>query len=330
MDFPGIESVAFGAPDLKLARKLFSDWGLKKIRDNRSGLEFATGVGSRVIVRPENARGLRPRMTGGSQFREVVFGVANKAHLQKIAANLASDRDVATDPDGTIHCVDDSGINIGFRVWKKLAEKSGSATAWNGPGHRARVDDIAPFYERATPWQMGHIVFFVPDTRVAEAFYRKRLGFWLSDRYVGGAGVFLRWAKKSEHHNMFFVKSRTGKTDLHHIAFEVRDVHEMFGGGLAFAAHGWKTEIGPGRHPISSAYFWYFKNPLGGAIEYFCDPDYVSEKWKPHQYRVNRFSEWHLLDGIGKPDDGKVRPSLKAVKEMDSGKRSFVPANSAS
>jgi catechol-2,3-dioxygenase len=163
---------------------------------------------------------------------------------------------------------------------------------------------------------MGHIVFTVPDTRVAERFYRQRLGFWLSDRYVGGAGVFLRWARKSEHHNLFFVKSRTGKTDLHHIAFEVRDVHEVFGGGLEFAKRGYTTEVGPGRHPISSAYFWYFKNPLGGAIEYFCDPDYVSEKWKPHNYRVNRFSEWHLNEGIELVDDGKIRPSLKAVKAM--------------
>ena len=221
------------------------------------------------------------------------------------------------DADGTIHTVDDGGVNIGFRVWKRRIEKPGTGTQWNGPGHRARVDRISDVYESAKPHKMGHIVFFVPDTRKAEAFYRKRLGFWLSDRYVGGAGVFLRWAKKSEHHNLFFVKSRTGKTDLHHIAFEVRDLHEVFGGGLAFAKLGWPTEVGPGRHPISSAYFWYFKNPLGGAVEYFCDADYVTDKWKPNNYRVNRFSEWHLVDGIVQRDDGKIRPSLKAVKDMD-------------
>jgi hypothetical protein len=101
---------------------------------------------------------------------------------------------------------------------------------------------------------------------VAERLYRQRLGFWLTDRYVGGAGVFLRWARASEHHNLFLLKSRSGKTDLHHIAFEVRDVHEVFGGGREFTKRGWTTEVGPGRHPISSAYFWYFKNPLGGAI----------------------------------------------------------------
>ena len=166
--------------------------------------------------------------------------------------------------------------------------------------------------------KIGHIVFGVTDVKRAEAFYRDRLGFWLSDRYVGGAGVFLRWAKRSEHHNLFFMKSRTGVNHLHHVAFEVADVHEVFGGGLAFGKLGWSTEIGPGRHPISSAYFWYFKNPLGGAIEYFCDPDYVTERWKPRNFRVNRFSEWHLPTGLPSKPDGHVRPSLAAAKAIDS------------
>ncbi len=313
----GIDSVTYGSPDLKTARKFFNDWGLKKIADSRSGLVFATGIGSQIIVRPEAAKSLRPRLEGGSNFREVIFGVVNSDALQAIAENLSRDRDVAVDTEGTLHTVDDSGINVGFRVWKHRRETRGTGTAWNSPGNRTRIDQISPVYEAATPFKMGHIVFFVPDTRVAEAFYRKRLEFRLSDRYVGGAGVFLRWTEKSEHHNLFFVRSRTGKTDLHHIAFEVRDVHEVFGGGLAFAKRGWTTDVGPGRHPISSAYFWYFKNPLGGAVEYFCDADYVTDAWKPNNYRVNRFSEWHLVDGIKQRDDGKVRPSLVASKAAE-------------
>ncbi len=318
MDYAGIDSVVFGAQDLKLVRRLFGDWGLEKRSDTRSGLVFATRLGSEVVVRRDNAPGLPPRLEGGSQFREVIFGVSGRAQLNRLGADLARDRTVSVDADGTLHTIDDNGIGIGFRVWRHGKEAAQPGTAWNGPGHRSRIDATSPVYQSAQPYKMGHIVFAVPDTRVAEAFYRKRLGFWLSDRYVGGAGVFLRWAKKSEHHNLFFVKSRTGKTDLHHIAFEVRDVHEVFGGGKAFAEKGWATEIGPGRHPISSAYFWYFKNPLGGAIEYFCDPDHVTEQWQPSNYRVNRFAEWHLADGLGNGEDKSAlaRPSLAAVRAM--------------
>jgi catechol 2,3-dioxygenase-like lactoylglutathione lyase family enzyme len=268
------------------------------------------------VVRPEGSAKLRAKISEAAQFREVIFGVPKRADLERIERELRRDREVSRDADGTLHTIDDGGIHIGFRVWRHKLEKPTAGTAWNSPGHHPRVDRISPVYTAAQPYKMGHIVFFVPDTAKAEAFYRKRLGFWLSDRYVGGAGVFLRWARRSEHHNMFFVKSRSGDTRLHHIAFEVGNLHEVFGGGLEFAKRGWATEVGPGRHPISSAYFWYFKNPLGGAVEYFCDADYVTERWKPHQYRVNRFSEWHLIDGIVQKDDGKIRPSLAAVKAM--------------
>ena len=65
---------------------------------------------------------------------------------------------------------------------------------------------------------------------------------------------------------------------------------------------------------------------MGGAVEYFCDADFVTEKWQPHQYRINRFSEWHLIDGIQIKDDGKVRPSLKSAKEIDLQKKNEMAA----
>lgn len=322
MDFVGIDSVLFGAEDLKVPRQLFADWGLRKVRDTRAGLTFATRIGSEILVRPATAPDLPARPAGGSQFREVIFGTSSQRHLDRLEAELSRDRTVRVDADGTLHTVDDDGIGIGFRLWRHGNERSEPVTDWNGPGQRRRINRIAPFYTGAQPFKMGHIVFLVPDTKVSETFYRKRVGFWLSDRYVGGAGVFLRWARRAEHHNLFLAKSRTGKADLHHIAFEVRNVHEVFGGGKAFAERGYATEVGPGRHPISSAYFWYFKNPLGGAIEYFCDPDHVDEGWTPHNYRVNRFSEWHLADGLGDGRDASslARPSLESARAIEHGK----------
>jgi catechol 2,3-dioxygenase-like lactoylglutathione lyase family enzyme len=316
LTFLGIDCVEFGASDLKLAKKFFSDWGLLCKSFTSSKLVFETQIGSQIIIRPEASKLLRPKISPDSQFREVIFGVRTVADLVAIAKELSVDREVEQDEDGTLHTVDDSGIQIGFRVWTHTLEKPQVGTIWNSPGNRRRINQVSPVYASATPFKMGHIVFFVPDTKRAEDFYRQRLGFCLSDRYVGGAGVFLRWAQQSEHHNLFFIKSRKNDVNLHHIAFEVNDVHEMLGGGVAFSKKGWATEVGPGRHPISSAYFWYFKNPLGGAIEYFCDSDYVNADWKPRQYRINRFSEWHLADGIVQRDDGKIRPSLAAAQAM--------------
>ena len=85
-----------------------------------------------------------------------------------------------------------------------------------------------------------------------------------------------------------------GQRHFNHIAFKVRNVHEVIGGGQFIAQRGWETQAGPGRHYVSSACFWYFKSPLGGAAEYAADEDVVTAKWKArtHQLTPEIFSEW--------------------------------------
>jgi catechol 2,3-dioxygenase-like lactoylglutathione lyase family enzyme len=313
--FVGIDATVFGAKDMARARKLFADFGLAKTADTKSRLVFATEIGSEIVICPSGTKDLPPPINPASEFREVIWGVKSAKDVARIAADLARDRALRTYRDGTIHAIDDSGIHFGVRVWRHGREpKRAAALPLNAPGARGRIDAPSPMYERARPFRIGHIVFAVPDVRKAERFYTKRLGFSLSDRYAGGAATFLRWAARSDHHNLFMLRLPSRATDLHHLAFEVHDIHEVFGGGLHFTGRGWKTAVGPGRHPISSAYFWYFANPLGGMLEYFSNPDFVTEAWKPTNFRVNRFSEWHLVDGIPVPRETILRPSLKAAK----------------
>ena len=312
MTFMGIDTVVYTASDLARARRFLDDWGLRRVRTGKTGTVYATAVGSQIVVRPHDAKGLPPAPGPGVNFREVIWGVSSKTHLNAVAREISKDRAVTVDKDGTIHSTDPNGLGIGFRLWTRKNSVQARRAAVNAMGARERVDRPSAFYERARPLRMGHIVFVVPDLKAAEAFYAKRLGFRVSDRYAGGAAVFLRYAAESDHHNLFFMRSRDGKADLNHVAFEVRDVHEVFAGGLHISGRGWETDVGPGRHPISSAYFWYFKNPCGGAFEYFADSDFVTDAWKPTAYRVNRFSEWHLVDGIRHADDGKQRPSMRA------------------
>ena len=71
----------------------------------------------------------------------------------------------------------------------------------------------------------------------------------------------------SHHHHDLFILAAPGKSGFHHAAFELGSIHELFGGGLNMTRCGWETALGPGRHPVSSCYFWYFKCPSGGAAE---------------------------------------------------------------
>lgn len=313
MTYTGLYTTLFAAPDMKEAQRFYSDWGLRKIKGSPSHSVFETKNGSRVELKTPNSTDLPPPAAPDMHFREMVWGVSSKSHLRTIKLELSKDREVLEDKDGTIHCLDPNGIGLGFRVWRPRVNIDGARTKINSYDKVERIDEISTFYGEARPIRMGHIGFVLPDLKSAEKFYRDRLGFWLSDRYAGGAGIFLRCAAKSQHHNLFMIWSADGNKSYHHTAFEVRDIHEVFGGGVAFDKKGWKTEVGPGRHPISSAYFWYFKSPCGGAIEYFTDSDYVTEDWKPHNYRINRFSEWHLPDGIQQEKEDKIRPSMSAA-----------------
>jgi catechol-2,3-dioxygenase len=143
----------------------------------------------------------------------------------------------------------------------------------------------------------------------AERFYVEKLGFCVSDRYPG-RGVFLRCAAEGGHHDLFLLQPPKPKRGLNHVAFAVRDIHEVFGGGLHISRCGWETEIGPGRHPISSAYFWYVNNPAGALAEYYTDEDQLDGRWEPREFQQapEVFAEWAVIGGI----DGKSRRARTA------------------
>jgi catechol-2,3-dioxygenase len=150
---------------------------------------------------------------------------------------------------------------------------------------------------------VGHVVFFVADLAATEAFYAS-LGFVTSDRYPQ-RGAFMRCAPRGGHHDLFLLRTPDAKRGLNHVAFTVRDIHEVFGGGLHISRSGWETQLGPGRHPISSAYFWYFRNPAGGLIEYYADEDELTEAWQARDFEPGPtvFAEWAIEGGI----DGRTR-----------------------
>ena len=298
MTIIGIDTVVYGVQDMAKGRKFFADWGLTRVKSGKSESIFATGEGTRVVLRPLGAKGLPPAPGTGPSAREVIWGVKSKRELDRLTKDLACDREVTTDRDGTVHAVDPNGFGIGFRVWRHRRLKP-SRAAVNAPGHRERLGRRGLLYDRARPVRLGHVVFTAPDFKEAERFYTQRLGFKVSDRQKGLA-VYLRCRDGSDHHNLFFMKTADPTPKFNHLAFEVRDVHEVFGGGIHFGGRGWPTLIGPGRHPVSTAYFWYFKNPCGGAVEYFADCDFPTADWTPRAYtpKPGIFAEWALADGL--------------------------------
>jgi len=301
MTILGIDEITYGAPDLATCRRFFADWGLSLVQDTDGRLVFESVNGCRVIVADPARSELPPAIEDGATLREVVWGVEDAASLAALRAQLAG-KPGFIDTGSRVGCTDPNGLHVAFQVSvKRAADVHGvPSNTWD---KRQRIDEAGKIYDRAIPVEVGHVVFFVNDLAATEAFYTA-LGFVASDRYPG-RGAFLRCAPRGGHHDLFLLRTPDGKRGLNHVAFAVRDIHEVFGGGLHFSRCGWETQLGPGRHPISSAYFWYFRNPAGGLIEYYADEDELTEAWTPRDFEPGPtvFAEWAVDGGI----DGNTR-----------------------
>jgi catechol-2,3-dioxygenase len=292
----GIDRVTYGVEDLAACQRFFLDWGLKLVREHAAGLDFESLNGCELLVRKTDDPSLPPAVEAGSTLREVIWGVRGEADLEALRTRGLRER------DGVLLGVDPNGIGLGFRITRKRAvDVAGTpANVW---GHAARIDQPSPVYERAEPVEVGHVVFFTDALDETTEFYQA-LGFHLSDRYPG-RGHFLRCSARGGHHDLFLLQTPEAKRGLNHVAFTVRDLHEVIGGGLHMSRCGWETQLGPGRHPISSALFWYFKSPAGALVEYYADEDVLTENWQPRDFQPSptMFAEWAIAGGI----DGNTR-----------------------
>ena len=305
----GVDAVTFGVDDLAEPRRFLDDWGLAPVTRENDRLAYRTLDGTEVNVRLKDSPDLPPAIEPGNTAREVVWGVSDQAALDALIAGL----DVTMGDDGVARMKDPNGLGIGFRVSRRRHVER-PATETNGPGAPRRINSPSPVHDHAEPVKIGHVVVFADQYDAMRKFYTEKLGFVISDEYPGH-GVFMRCQVRGDHHNLF-VLNRPGKPGVNHVAFTVRDIHEVIGGGIAMAKKGWKTEIGPGRHPISSAYFWYFHNPLGSPLEYYADDDFCTEEWKAgtHERKPELFAEWAIAGGI----DGTTR---RQRAEVDSSGR---------
>ncbi|MBV8620336.1 MAG: VOC family protein [Curvibacter sp.] len=304
----GIDEITFGAADLERCRTFFLDWGLSLKQETPQELVFESLNGCRVCVAHSDRPGLPAGIEADPTLREVVWAVADPEALAEARQRLGGQPGFIDQGD-RIGCTDPNGLAVRVQVTRKrpLVLDCALSNTW---GSRARVNRPSPAYERATPIEVGHVVFFVKDLAATTAFYEERLGFVVSDRYPG-RGHFMRCAPEGGHHDLFLLQLPEPRAGLNHVAFTVRDVHEVIGGGLHMSRCGWSTELGPGRHPISSALFWYFISPAGALVEYYSDEDELTADWQARDFSPGPtvFAEWAVKGGI----DGHTRRQVDAA-----------------
>lgn len=276
MNIIGPDSLVFGVDDVAGCEQYFTDYGLKPTGDGC--LQALDGTS--VVIKDKADSTLPPALESGAMLRKTVYGVADASTLDEIERELSTDRDVKRSDDGSIELVDDLGFVLGFQVTVRRALDLPGETI-NSPGapiqRRANVLGVEVDGE-ARPRTLSHVVYFVPDSAKAEAFYKNRLGFVVTDRFTG-VGPFMRPSGTTEHHTLFLIETPPFMQGCEHFTFHVGGPTELMQAGTRFAEKGYESFWGPGRHIFGSNWFWYFNSPVGAHVEYDADMDLHDESW---------------------------------------------------
>jgi catechol 2,3-dioxygenase-like lactoylglutathione lyase family enzyme len=289
MAINGIETVLYGVDDVAVCTRYFDDFGLPLVDKSADHAHFQLPQGSHVIVRSVADPLIPHSSLAGTGVHETIWGVDTEANLEHLVRDLARDRDVRRDSDGTAHLLADDGLAIGLRVFRPNTVRT-APDPINSPGNVNRLNQHRKWRVRARPKHIEHVVFQVPDFEKSWAFYRDRLNFRLSD-IQRTFGIFGRADGSNHHHNIYFLNANLpfpgmdGKARFDHVNYGVEDLDEVMVGGNYMQRQGWpKSEWGLGRHRIASAVFLYLPCPTGGQAEYGADSDVLDDSWVPRSW----------------------------------------------
>jgi catechol 2,3-dioxygenase-like lactoylglutathione lyase family enzyme len=241
-----IISLVREVPDLDLARKFYTEFGLE---ETRPGCFSTLRGGEQLVLHP----GATPRVFAinlAADSSEDVEAVARNLELQGIEVTLYDEILEAIEPV--------TQILVTVRVAARLPED---------PPHvlPTSVDRNDLFRrEPVRPLRLGHVAVGCVDVEEAKRFFIDGIGMRLSDYVIGGP--FMRF--ETDHHNIVLLPAPM--TLLHHTAWKVRNVDEIgYGGARMIDNHPERHAWGLGRHAASANYFWYLKDPAGAFAEYY-------------------------------------------------------------
>lgn len=283
MNILGPDTLVFGVDEVGACCRFLADYGLTPIGVTDDGGRFEAADGTSVLIARRDDPSLPAPMETGTQLRKTIYGVADASVVDAIASELSRDREVRRLADGSIEAKDDMGFMLGFQVSVRRKIEA-PVERVNAPGKPARAVNAigASPQAEARPLTLSHVVYFVPDQAKATKFYVERLGFRCTDRFTN-AGSFLRPAGTTDHHTLFLIHTPPHMKGVEHFTFHMSGPTAVLQAGYRFAAKGYQSFWGPGRHQFGSNWFWYFNSPLGCHVEYDADMDLHDDSWAPRE-----------------------------------------------
>ncbi len=132
--------------------------------------------------------------------------------------------------------------------------------------------------------EFGHLCLDAPDVREAHRFWSTRFNARVSD-WIGDDACLMRI--DPVHHKLAVFRGE--RPGLCHMNFQVDTLDDVFRSWHFLQEHGVHIEMGPGRHPQSTAVFLYFSGPEGFTYEYSYGVRRIEDEaaWRPRTYSLD-------------------------------------------
>ena len=275
-----IESLVFGVADVAACQRFYADGGLTPLPASDGCARLGTPEGQTIELRPMDDAALPPAMETGPTLREIVWGVDSAESLAALGAELARDREVRQDADGSLHSHDETGFGIALRLARGEHAAEEPRPRYNALRRIERWNDDPPAAALPPrPARIVHLAMNIPKAGHERAirFYLERLRFKATDRILD-TGTFMQCEGDVEHHN-FFLCHRPDIAGLNHFAVELRSFDEVLQAGNRMVDRGWKESRVLGRHLLGSNLYRFFHSPAGGRMEFVTDMDRMDKSF---------------------------------------------------
>ena len=159
---------------------------------------------------------------------------------------------------------------------------------------------------RAGITEFGHLCLDAPDVHEAYRFWSGTFNARVSD-WVGDTACLMRI--DPVHHKLaVFYGERPG---LCHMNFQVATIDDVFRNWHFLLDRGVEIEMGPGRHPQSTAVFLYFLGPEGFTFEYSFGVRRIEDEasWRSAHLRPDRTG---LHRHVARPGEPGFHPASAA------------------